>query len=89
MFWISEAPYWGINYAGRVTGEPFSGDFLKEVLLLVPEEQPYRRPGEYMNGDYTCRCRTEEVFDCFQGKETISFRDRQIYECVFHGGLIR
>ena len=27
--WISGIPYWSMNYAGRVTGENFSGDFLK------------------------------------------------------------
>ena len=33
--WISETPYWSMNYVGRVTGENFSGDFLKEALLHV------------------------------------------------------
>ena len=23
--WIQDVPYWSMNYAGRVTGEPFSG----------------------------------------------------------------
>ena len=31
--WISGVPRWSMNYAGRVTGENFSGDFLKEALL--------------------------------------------------------
>ena len=26
--WISDNPYWCMNYAGRVIGEHFSGDFL-------------------------------------------------------------
>ncbi len=38
--WISGAPYWSMNYAGRVTGAPFSGDFLKEALLHVPGACP-------------------------------------------------
>ena len=54
--WISGIPYWSMNYIGRVTGENFSGDFLKEALLRVPEENPYRGPREYTNGDYTYRC---------------------------------
>ena len=33
--WISDVPYWSMNYVGRVTGSPFSGDFLKEALLHV------------------------------------------------------
>jgi hypothetical protein len=31
--WISEVPYWSMNYIGRVIGANFSGDFLKEALL--------------------------------------------------------
>ena len=26
--WISDVPYWSMNYIGRVTGSSFSGDFL-------------------------------------------------------------
>ena len=87
--WISEVPYWSMNYAGRVTGENFSGNFLKEALLRVPEEEPYRGPREYTSGDYTYRCETDGSFDWFQGKETIDYQGKQIYECFFHGGLIR
>lgn len=86
--WISKVPYWSMNYIGRVTGENFSGDFLKEALLHVPEDKPFRGPGEYVNGDYTYRCDIDGDFDWFQGKETISFKGTTIYECVFHGGLV-
>ena len=48
--WVSDAPYWSMNYAGRVTGSPFSGDFLKEALLRVPGEAPFRGPEKYENG---------------------------------------
>ena len=87
--WISDVPYWSMNYVGRVTGSPFSGDFLKEALLHVPEEMPYRGPEKYVNGDYTYSCSVEGDFDWFQGKETISYCGKQIYECYYHGGLIR
>ena len=86
--WISDNPYWCMNYAGRVIGEHFSGDFLKEALLHVPEDMPYRGPKQYMSGDYTYRCDTEGSFEWFRGKETISYQGRLIYECFFHGGLI-
>ena len=87
--WISDVPYWSMNYAGRVTGKNFSGDFLKEALLHVPEEEPYRGPREYTSGGYTYRCVTEGGFEWFRGKETIDYRGEQIYECVYHGGIIR
>ena len=87
--WISGVPCWSMNYVGRVTGTPFSGDFLKEALLHVPEQMPYRGPEKYVNGDYTYDCSVEGSFDWFQGKETIRYREEIIYECFFHGGLIR
>ena len=86
--WISGVPCWSMNYVGRVIGRPFSGDFLKEALLRVPEEQPYRGPQSYSEGDYTYRCETEGSFDWFQGKETIDFQGKTIYECFYHGGSI-
>ena len=82
-------PFWSMNYAGRVIGENFSGDFLKDALLHVPETQPYRGPQEYADGDYVYRCETDGDFDWFQGRETISHQGIKIYECVFHGGMIR
>ena len=87
--WISDVPYWSMNYIGRVTGSPFSGDFLKEALLHVPEDMPFRGPEKYVNGDYAYECSVEGDFDWFRGEETIRYRGDPIYECIFHGGLIK
>ena len=87
--WISEVPYWSMNYAGRVTGDNFSGDFLKEALLRVPEDKPFRGPGDYADGDYRYQCSIDGDFEWFQGKEIISYKGDMIYECYFHGGLIK
>ena len=87
--WISEVPYWSMNYVGRVTGDNFSGDFLKEALLRVPEDKPFRGPSEFTDGDYTYKCDIDGDFEWFQGYETISYKETLIYECYFHGGLIK
>lgn len=87
--WISDVPYWSMNYAGRVIGDNFSGDFLKEALLLVPEDKPFRGPEEYTNGDYTFKCSVEGDFEWFQGKETITYKGELIYECFYHGSIIK
>ncbi|MCR5687744.1 MAG: DUF5680 domain-containing protein [Lachnospiraceae bacterium] len=86
--WISKEPYWSMNYVGRVTGDHFSGDFLKEALLRVPEDKPFRGPKMYISGDYRYDCDIEGDFEWFLGKETISFKGIPVYECLFHGGLI-
>ena len=87
--WISGVPYWSMNYAGRVTGSPFSGDFLKEALLRVPFEKPFRGPREYTEGDYTYKCEVNGEFEWFQGYETIEYRGEVIYDCYFHGSAIK
>lgn len=87
--WISGTPYWSMNYAGRVVGSHFNGDFLKEALLHVPAETPFRGPKEYINGDYTYHCQVTGDFEWFQGYETISFQGQMIYECYFHGSIIK
>ena len=87
--WVADIPYWSMNYAGRVTGGCFSGDFLKEALLHVPEDEPYRGPREYTNGDYSYHCETEGSFDWFQGRESIDYQGKQLYVFDFHGGLIK
>ncbi len=86
--WMAGRPVWSMNYAGRVLGENFSGDFLKAALLHVPEEQPFRGPALYTEGDYAYRCQIDGSFGWFQGRETIEFREQLIYECFFHGSLI-
>lgn len=86
--WIKDKPIWSMNYAGRVIGENFNGDFLKEALLNVPFDKPFRGPNIYMRGDYTYKCEIDGEFEWFQGYEYILYNDRKIYECHFHGGII-
>ena len=86
--WITDKPFWSMNYVGRVIGEDFSGDFLKEALLAVPFEKPYRGPEEYVNGDYTYSNEVSGDPEWFQGKEEICYRGKMIYECYYHGGII-
>ena len=87
--WLHEQPVWSMNYAGRVVGENFSGDFLKEVLMAVPEELPFRGPEIYTKGDYSYHCKVDGEFIWFQGYEEIFYLDKKIYECHFHGGIVR
>jgi hypothetical protein len=87
--WRDNTPFWTMNYYGIVTDkEHFSGDFLKEALLRVPEDKPYRGPSEFVNGDYKYTCEVSGDFDYFNGKEEIFYREKKIYECLFHGGEV-
>lgn len=70
-------------------GENFHSDFLKEALLHVSEDMPYRGPAIYTKGDYHYHCRVEGEFIRYQGYEEIYYVDGKIYECYFRGGVIR
>ncbi len=87
--WLHDVPIWSMNYAGRVIGENFSGDFLKEALMAVPEERPYRGPEVYEKGDYLYHCQVSGEFIWFQGQEEIYYRKNKIYECNFHGEIVK
>ena len=77
-----------MNYVGRVVGEGFSGDFLKECLALVPPERPFRGPPVHQDGDFLYHCSVEGDFGWFTGQESIYLRGHLVYECRFHGGTV-
>ncbi|MBZ9621456.1 DUF5680 domain-containing protein [Clostridium sp. FP2] len=87
--WLDNIPFWAMNYIGRIIAEGFSGDFLKECLLLVPEEYPYRGPLVYQKGDYKYHCIVNGEFEWVSGYEEIFYNDVKVYECIFHGGSIK
>jgi len=87
--WKEDIPFWSMNYTGRALDERFSGSFLKEALSLIPKDNPYRGPVIYQNGQYKYHCMISGEFKWFQGYEEIYFEDIKVYECFFHGGLIK
>ncbi len=86
--WRDGVPIWAMNYSGRVIGDGFSGDFLKECLLLVPPNMPFRGPPTHCSGGYEYRCEVQGSTDWFVGQETIAKDAVVVYECLFHGGHI-
>lgn len=87
--WDEGTPFWSMNYVGRLVGEGFSGDFLKECLALVSPDRPFRGPAVHQNGDFLYHCAVQGDFSWFLGDEAIYLRGHRIYECRFHGGTVR
>jgi hypothetical protein len=87
--WDEGTPFWAMNYVGRVVGEGFSGDFLKECMALVPADRPFRGPPVHQNGDLLYHCQVEGDFGWFTGQEAIYLRGALVYECRFHGGMLQ
>ena len=84
--WVNGVPVWAMNYIGRTLSDSFSGDFLKEALLLVTEEAPYRGPEEYKRGEYAYKRSVKGNVGWFYGYEEIFYESKKVYECAFHGG---
>lgn len=80
---------WSMNYYGKVLQDYFNGDFLKEVLLQVSEERPYRGAEIYSKGEFVYVSNVTGDITFFKGNETIYYRLQKIYEGWFHGGAMK
>lgn len=87
--WLYDVPIWCMNYSGRVLGDNFDNSFLKDVLTQVSENFPYRGPRIFTKGDYHYHCKVDGEFVWFQGYEEIFYVNEKIYECYFHGGIVK
>lgn len=87
--WKNGQAVYAMNYMGRVLGEEFSGNFLKEALRKANEKMPYRGPEYYQSGEYIYKCKVSGEFSWFQGVEEIFCNQNKVYECYFHGGILR
>ena len=87
--WKDGIAVYAMNYMGRVLEDGFSGDFLKEALRAADTKMPYRGPELYSSGEYTYKCKVTGDFTWFQGYEEIYQGNCKVYECVFHGGLLK
>lgn len=87
--WLDGKSQYAMNYMGRVLDQRFSGDFLKEALRKADRNMPYRGPEYYQSGEYTYKCNVTGDFRWFQGYEEIYCNNIRVYECYFHGGLMK
>lgn len=87
--WNSDIPIWSMNYCGRVLAADFEGNFLKEALLFVPWDKPFRGPETFTRGNLLYKCSVTGDFEWFSGFEEILYKNTRVYECVFHGGIIK
>ncbi len=87
--WYDEKSQYAMNYMGRVLGQQFRIEFLKEALRRADKEMPYRGPEYYQSGEYTYKCKVASDFTWFQGYEEIYCNKEKVYECYFHGGTLR
>lgn len=87
--WKKGRAVYAMNYAGRVLSDKFSGNFLKEALRKADVNMPYRGPEYYQAGEYTYKAKVSGDINWFQGYEEIYWQNEKVYECYFHGGVLR
>ncbi|MEE3471945.1 MAG: DUF5680 domain-containing protein [Butyrivibrio hungatei] len=87
--WLDGKIQYAMNYVGRVLEQRFSGDFLKEALRKADKKMPYRGPEYYQSGEYTYKCNVTGDIRWFQGYEEIYCNNIIVYECFFHGGIMK
>ena len=87
--WYEGKSQYAMNYIGRVLSQNFSGDFLKEALRKADKKMPFRGPEYYQSGQYIYKCSVVGDFTWFQGYEEIFCDNEKVYECYFHGGIMK
>ena len=87
--WYEGKSQYAMNYIGRVLSQNFSGDFLKEALRKADKKMPFRGPEYYQSGQYIYKCSVVGDFTWFQGYEEIYCDNEKVYECYFHGGILK
>ncbi|PDT91328.1 hypothetical protein CO669_04750 [Bradyrhizobium sp. Y36] len=92
-----ERVIWSMSYSGGARAEITDRDtflaiyqFLRQALLAVSIEEPYRGPRRFEQAGMLYRNEVDGALDRFHGVETIARRDgAPLYELRYGGGLLR
>jgi hypothetical protein len=88
VVWENNKPVWCMNYSGKAKNKDVYL-FLKKALTLVPEDNPYRGPLQYIEGDWKYVNLVNGTIENFNGTEIIFFKDELVYELHYHGGYVK
>lgn len=89
---IDEKPIYMMVYYGTV--DKSISDFkaiykvLMNALSLIPENNPFRGPEKYKEGNFSYLNSFMGNIEKFSGSETISDGDKKVYEAKYIGGLV-
>lgn len=88
----SDKAVWIMNYRGHIIDKTINErevyGFLKQSLMAVSEDAPFRGPAQFMVGDYKYTSEFKGDPDSFVGSESIYHKNTKVYELFFHGGII-
>ena len=94
IIYKNKIPVWGMNYYGFVLDKNYTEkqvyDFLKKALIQECGELiPVRGPRTYKDHDLQYKNMPTGKLDNFSGKEEVLVKNRAIYRCLYHGGLVK
>lgn len=91
-----DTPIWSMSYSGGAREDITDRTmllaiykFLRQALLAVGKDKPFRGPPVLGSDDMTYRNDAEGALDRFHGIETISKAGARLYELRYSGGLLR
>lgn len=70
----------------EITGQAF--DFLKQALMKVTPELPYRGPRSFKVGEYKYKLKVNGDLADFNGKETITRGKELVFSQLIFGGVV-
>ncbi|MFH0814569.1 MAG: DUF5680 domain-containing protein [Candidatus Falkowbacteria bacterium] len=92
IVWQSKKAAWGMNYYGKIIAKIIPAkniySFLQEALKKPNADKPFRGPANFRNGDLRYINKMQGTVKNFTGAETIFYKKQQIYQLIYHGGLI-
>lgn len=84
-------PYWTMVYYGWVAegveSNPVYG-VLRNALMQMPEDYPFRGPNEYKEGEFTYINSWKGKVERFSGEEQITQSGKLIYKANYLGGFV-
>ena len=92
VIWYNNEARWSMNYYGGLTSNMKLTkkvyEFLKKAMKLVTIDKPYRGPDEFIEGNFKYVNDVKGNVDSFKGEEKIFFKEQEVYQLNYHGGLI-
>ncbi|MBI4225463.1 MAG: hypothetical protein HY617_04030 [Candidatus Sungbacteria bacterium] len=86
-----DRPIWMMVYYGRVEKGVETNpvyQVLRNALMRMPEDHPFRGPKEYQEGEYAYTNSWEGDIEQFSGEEKITQGGALIYKADYLGGLV-
>ncbi len=84
-------PFWIMVYYGwiidGITPDPIY-TVLRNALLQMPQDAPFRGPREYKQNDFTYTNTWQGNLEKYSGAETIMQKGKLIYQANYFGGLV-